>query len=477
MKLGLIATILESDSTSPGSTTALDDQEPIGYSIDSRTVRAGELFFAIRGEKNDGHLFVADALDKGAVAAVVQRHWVPDERTGQRPLIRVDDTLIALQRLARAVVSDWRGRVVAITGSMGKTTTKELTAAALSGVGSLVKTVGNLNNAYGLPLSVLRMESNGEHACEFDFAVLEMGMNHRGEIAELTRIAPPDVGVVTNVSPVHLEFFSSIDEIAEAKSEMVAGIKPGGIAVLNADDSRVAAMRNLRADIEVRTFGIDCAADVAARDVTSTGLEGARFMLVTPRGQLEASLKLPGAHNLYNALAAAAVADIYEAPLEEIARSLAGLSNPKMRGEVVEFEEGFSLIDDSYNSNPRALVEMVNTISGVAAQRRVVVAGEMLELGQRGPELHREAGRHLATRNVDLLIGVRGLAREIVEGAREAGLREEAALFCETPDEAADVLAGRVRAGDLILVKGSRGVRTEIVVERLKQRFPARGRG
>ena len=229
--------------------------------------------------------------------------------------------------------------------------------------------------------------------------------------------------MVTIVAPVHLEFFDSIDAIAEAKAELIAGIKPGGAAVLNADDERVARMREMRGDIEYRTFGIERAADVTARNIESDGLSGTRFKLETPRGNVDAQLSVAGRHNIYNALAAAAVADFYEVPLEQIAASLAESSSPRMRGEVLRFAEGFTVVDDSYNSNPRALVEMVTTIcANKDCERKIVVAGEMLELGATGAELHREAGRQIAALGIDLLIGVRGLAREIVAGAREAGM-------------------------------------------------------
>ncbi len=459
----------------PRGGSGLSEREPAGYSIDSRTIRAREIFFAIRGERHDGHRFVGDALRKGAIAAVVSRDFLEANVAGEfdeskAMLIPVADTLGALQRLATETLRNWRGREAAITGSMGKTTTKEMTAAVLARVGRVHKTTGNLNNDYGLPLSILKMESDGAHVSDFDYAVLEMGMNHAGEIARLTQIAPPDVGVVTVVAPVHLEFFTSVDAIAKAKAEMVAGIKGGGAAVLNADDERVLRMREMRNDISYRTFGIENAADVSARDIRAEGLSGTRFTLATPRGETNARLSVAGRHNVYNALAAAAVADYFEAPLEEIAAALAESSSPRMRGEVIEFAEGFTIIDDSYNSNPRALVEMVKTVcANDECKRRVVVAGEMLELGHSGPQLHYEAGRQIAELGVDLLIGVRGLAREIVEGAREAGLGEDKAVFCETPDEAAEVLMKEAREGDLILVKGSRGVKTEIVIERMKR--------
>jgi UDP-N-acetylmuramoyl-tripeptide--D-alanyl-D-alanine ligase len=469
MKIDRIIRAIGSDASIDA---AAGDREPAGYSIDSRTVRAGELFFAIRGEIHDGHRFVADALDKGAMAAVVSHDFAASNPEIAPGLIPVDDTLRALKRLASSVLKEWKGRVVAITGSMGKTTTKEMTANALARIGRVMKTTGNLNNEYGLPLSILKMETDGARASDFDFAVLEMGMNHRGELRELARIAPPDLGVVTNVAPVHLEFFSSVDEIAEAKAELIEGVKPGGAAVLNRDDPRVARMREARDDIEYRMVGIERAADVSAIDIEEGGVGGSRFILVTPRGRAPVALPLAGRHNVYNALVAAAVADFYGTPVEEIAASLGEAASPRMRGEVLRFPQGFTVVDDSYNSNPRALVEMVRTISANAGfERKIVVAGEMLELGAEGAALHREAGERIAAMGVSLLIGVRGLAGEMIEAARRAGMSKEMTLFCDTPEEAAAALAREARRGDLILVKGSRGVKTDMVVEKLKREF------
>jgi len=477
MNLGEIATILGTNIRAARGANELAEREPVGYSIDSRTLRPGELHFAIRGENYDGHNFVVDALANRATAAVVSRGFLDSDQGRQidphkSALILVDDTLEALQLLAYTVIKRWKGKVIAVTGSLGKTTTKEMIAAMLARIGTVAKTTGNLNNFYGVPLSVLQMESNGKHAADFDYAVLEMGMNHKGEIARLTEIAPPNVGVVTVVAPAHLEFFSSIDEIAEAKAEMVQGISRSGAAVLNADDERVAKMAFLRADIESVTFGIDHNANVMASEIRQEGVNGSSFVLATKRGQIEARVPLAGRHNIYNALAAATVADLYEAPLEEIASALSETAAPKMRGEVLRFREGFSLIDDSYNSNPRALFEMVNTVcANRESNRAIVIAGEMLELGPTGGELHCGAGKQIARLGVDLLIGVRGLAEEMIRGAREEGMNEDAAIFAATPEEAASILIPQVRPGDLILVKGSRGVKTEIVVERIKQHF------
>lgn len=470
MKLGEIANILGS---SLGS-TELGEQEALGYSIDSRAIGEGEVFFAIRGEHYDGHSFVADVLKKGAAAAVVSRDFASSDKVAQvsdaRRLIAAHDTLGALQSLAASALRRWQGREIAITGSMGKTTTKDMAAAALNNAGRVIKTLGNLNNDYGLPLSILKMETGGAHVSDFDYAVFEMGMNHKGEIARLAEIAPPDMGVVTIVAPAHLEFFDSVDQIAEAKAELITGIKSGGAAALNADDERVARMREMRDDIEYRTFGIERAADVRALDIQAESINGTRFKLITPRGSVDARLAVAGRHNIFNALAAAAVADYYEVPLQQIADSLAEFSSPNRRGQVLRFADGFTVVDDSYNSNPRALIEMATTIcANRDCERRIVVAGEMLELGVTGAKLHREAGQKMAALGVDLLIGVRGLAEEIIAGAREGGMSAGSAIFYATPDEAAEMLIREARAGDLILIKGSRGVKTEIVVEKMKQ--------
>ena len=479
MKLGRIAQILAGPSVQEKLQTPLQDIEPLGYSIDSRTIRTGELFFAIRGEKNDGHRFLTEAFDRGAVAAVVENATTSPLRAGsdgeeiESRLIRVADTLAALQSLAAEVIKSWDGCEIAITGSAGKTTTKELTAATVANLGPTIKTTGNLNNEYGLPLSVLAMESDERHAGDFEYAVLEMGMNHMGEIAKLAAIAPPSIGVVTNVSAVHLEFFSSEDEIAEAKSELIRGIRPGGWAVLNADDKRVIRMREIRDDVRVRTYGIEGAADVTSRDMQSAGVNGQAFTLVTPSGEARVDLPLIGIHNIYNALAAAAVGDLCGVGTGQIAATLGHSSTAKMRGEVVRFREGFTLIDDSYNSNPAALLAQFFALTG--CDRRIVVAGEMLELGPRGQWFHHNAGEVMGRNNVDLLIGVRGLASEIVDGARQAGLSEDRATFVEKPEEAAELLAGKLRAGDLVLVKGSRGVGMERFVGKLKQLFEVLG--
>jgi UDP-N-acetylmuramoyl-tripeptide--D-alanyl-D-alanine ligase len=365
---------------------------------------------------------------------------------------------------------------VAITGSAGKTTTKDLVAHLLGHSGRRVlKSERNYNNGLGLPLSVLQMVTEGRRPDHFDVAVLEMGMSSpTNEIARLCRITPPDIGVELLVAPVHLEYLGTIEAIARAKAELIEGLKPEGTAILNADDERVAAMRSLHKGPTL-TFGIERNADVMASEIETTRLGQSRFRLLTPLGQAEATLPMPGRHNLMNALAAAAVATCFEMGAEEIARAMRTVVAPHMRGEVLDFAAGFTVVDDSYNSNPRSLSQMVLTVAdaGAHASRRIVVAGEMLELGPESAEMHREAGREIARAGIDVLWGVRELARELVEGAREAGLK--AARFFESSEDAAAALLKEVREGDLILIKGSRGVRTDKVVSALREAFPLVG--
>ncbi len=472
------------------------DKELTGYAIDSRAVAPGDLFFALAPEDyrrhfftakefDDGHRFIGQALQGGAVAAVARRARVEADTEFDRfrdRLLLVDDVIAALQSLAHETLQQWGGKVVGITGSAGKTTAKDLTAHVLSEAGRrALKTQKNFNNELGLALSILQMESKGARPADFDVAVLEMGQSMLGEIRRLTQIAPPDIGVVLLVAPVHLEFFASVDEIAEGKGQMVEGVKPGGVAVLNADDPRVAAMRSKHEGRTI-TFGVEKQADVSASEIESARLGLTSFRLVTPLGEAIAELPLPGRHNLMNALAAASVATCFGITPEVIARALATARPSEMRGEVVNFAAGFSLIDDSYNSNPRSLLGMARSLvegsqAGRGARRTIVVAGEMLELGEDAARMHRQAGREIAGLGVSLLFGVRGLARDLVEGAREAGMTEADARFFETTDEAARALLGEVREGDLVLVKGSRGVHTERVVKALRDVFAPAGEG
>ena len=463
----------------------LFDKEIQGFSIDSRATAPGELFFALSPEDYrrhcftatsfaDAHRFIPQALASGAAAAVARAASVRGDE-GLRPyldrLLLVEDVIEALQRLARGVVDAWGREVVGITGSAGKTTTKDLLAHVLGLSGRRVlRSRKNFNNELGVALSVLQMESGGAQPEDFDVAVLEMGMSMPGEIARHCGVAPPDVAVLTNVAPVHLEFMGTVEAIAEGKAQLVEGLKLGGTAVLNADDERVAAMRIRHAGPAV-TYGIESEADVRATRVESVGVGLNRFRLRTPAGEAEVALPMHGRHNVLNALAAAAAATCFGVGPREIAEALATAAPSQMRGEVLRFAEGFTVVDDSYNSNPRSLLSMGEAVAqgGEGVRRRVVVAGEMLELGTESDRIHREAGRELAGLGLDVLWGVRGHARELVEGAREAGMSETAARYFDSSEDAAVAVVGFIRPGDLVLIKGSRGVHTEKVVEALRR--------
>lgn len=455
--------------------------EPAGFALDSRAIKTGELFVAVPGERVDGHQFVREVFEKGACAAMVVHHRLPfatDLGDYAGRLLFVENTICAFQRLAERVIAGWHRPVIGVTASAGKTTMKDLIAHCLGEAGNVLKSPGNLNTGYGLPLVIARMISGGAKPSDYDFAVLEMGMSSFGEIARLVSIAPPEVGVVGNVGTAHIEFFGSQERIARAKAEMVDGVKPGGVAVLNADDPLVVGIRERRDDIAIISFGVSASASVKAREIAMSPAGGSRFVLETPDGEAEVKLPLIGRHNVYNALAAAAVASYFGAAPEQIASRLATAEPSNMRGELIRFANGVTVIDDSYNSNPQALLQSVRAMLDIADSgsngfgRRVVAAGEMLELGDQGPDLHRKCGREIADMGIDVLIGVRGLASELVAGAVEgSGSAARLASFCETPEEAAEMLVAGAVPGDMILVKGSRGVRMEIVVERLKAAF------
>jgi UDP-N-acetylmuramoyl-tripeptide--D-alanyl-D-alanine ligase len=377
-----------------------------------------------------------------------------------------------LQRLAHGVYLDWNRPIVAVTGSAGKTTAKELIAHVLTSTGrKVLRNMKNYNNGLGHPLTVLNLAKDRS----YDVAVLEMGMSTpMHEIARLCRITPPDVAVELNVLPVHVEHLGSIENVARAKAELIEGMKPAGTAVLNADDSRVLAMRNLVKG-KFLTYGVENEADVRASDISFERFGETKFLLTTPAGAAKVSFPLNGRHNILNALAAAAVGHNFGMPVEAIASSLGTVQSPPQRGEVLRFSNGFTVINDSYNSNPTALLSMVQTLVEGAgdSSRKIVVAGEMLELGEDERTIHRETGAAIAGMDIDLLIGVRGHAADMVSGALGAAIG--AAKFAEDSEAAGQMLTQEVRAGDVVLIKGSRGVRTEKVLENLLAKFELEG--
>ena len=435
-----------------------------GYSIDSRTVRAGELFFAIHGPRHDGHDHVEGALERGALAAVVSAQRARRFADTLRGFCLVaDDTLLALHQLARAMRKSWGKKIAGVTGSVGKTTTKEILAALLGAKLRVLKSEGNFNNAYGLPLTLFRLED------EHDAAVLEMGMSRRYELQGLAAIAKPDVGVVTRVAPAHLEFFASVEEIALAKRELIEGLNGSdSVAVLNADDPLVAAFA-AHAPGRVLTYGIDSAADYRAEAIEDRGALGSAFLLVANGKHTRLELALPGRHVISNSLAALAAASEWGIGAAEAQTVLRNLHAPAMRGELLRFSNGAALINDSYNSSPAALHAMIKVLAATPNyRRRILAAGEMRELGATSAQLHREAGEFAATtRKIDWVIGVEGVADQVVEGAVAGGVpRAHTKVFASSGDAAA-FLVDFVAPGDLLLVKGSRGVQMERIVEAL----------
>ena len=429
-----------------------------GYSIDSRTVQPGELFFAVKGERLDGHDFAEQALSRGAIAAVVEKAQLA-RYSNSAGLLAVDDTLIALQTLATAVRKIWGKTAIGITGSMGKTTTKEAMAHLLAIRYRVHRTKGNFNNHFGLPLGLLTLEP------EYDLAVVEMGMSHSGEIFALARIALPNQAVITNVAPVHLESFDSLAGIARAKYELIEALPHGGTAVLNADDEYVCQFgRDFKGKVVM--FGLKPTADVRAENIEVLGPEGTRFDLVSREMRQPVQSPLLGRHNVYNVLAAAAIALEHGITPSEIAAALPSLQPADKRGQVVQVGN-IRVLYDCYNSSPKALMAAVDTLAAMPGRRRIVVAGEMLELGPTGEQLHRECGRYMAEKKFDFLLGVRGLAKAMVEAAGEAGLRAE---FVATPEEAGEWLARESREGDAVLLKASRGVKLEKALETWRQR-------
>ena len=439
------------------------------WSIDTRSLQPGDLFVAIRGDRFDGHAFVAAALAAGAAGAVVTAAPVLPEagKGGPAPLlIEVADTTRALQDGAREMRRRAGAKVVAITGSAGKTTTKELAAAFLAAKYSVFRNKGNLNNHIGLPLSLLELRTRP------DVAVVELGMNHAGEIRTLIGIAEPDVRVWTNVGDAHLGFFASADAIADAKGEILDQARPGDLLIANADDERIAARIRDFAGRTV-TFGLSAAAQVRGSDVEHLGLDGMAATVTTPRGEMRMRTPLLGTGNLLNLLAAAAVAIELGVPLPAIADRAASMAPAPHRGELLRLPGGITLIDDSYNSSPAALKRSLETVhAATGSARKIAVLGEMLELGAHAERLHQECGRAAADAGLSLLIAVGGDgAQWLADSARRAGMAESAVLFVPTSNEASEIALRKVRPGDLILVKGSRGIRTDLVVDRLKAEF------
>jgi UDP-N-acetylmuramoyl-tripeptide--D-alanyl-D-alanine ligase len=435
-------------------------------SIDTRTLQDGALFFAIQGLKQNGHRFVLDALSKGATGVVVQSGFeFPGKFPADRVCLKVADTHEALKNLAMSVRKRWTGTLAAVTGSMGKTTTKEFAAQVMQRKFKVCRNPGNFNNLFGLPLALFGLSEDN------DFGIFEMGMSAPGEIAEMCRIANPAVGIITNVAPVHLAFFDSLEKIAQAKGELAASLPAAGTLIYNEDDPLVRTIATRFAGQKI-SFGRTGSADVRADAIEILSLDKTRFQLICSGAGQQTEIPFGGAHYVMNALPAVALGRLYGLALEQIVESLGNLRAVAMRGQILRFKEGFTVIDDSYNSSPRALMQMIEVLSGTPAfTRRILVAGEMLELGRASDQLHFECGAHAASRGLDIVIGIQGAAREIVRSAAQSGMPESQAHFFADAGAAADFVKGLVRSGDLVLVKGSRGVHTEKIVQSLRSQF------
>jgi UDP-N-acetylmuramoyl-tripeptide--D-alanyl-D-alanine ligase len=450
-----------------GRVVSGEPSAPIGrISIDSRGVTAGDFFIAIRGDRFDGHQFVAGAMAAGATGALVDDVALAGPVAAGTVLVEAGDTTAALQALARHVRRESKSKVVAITGSAGKTTTKEACAEILSARYRVFRNKGNLNNHIGLPLSLLALRSGPE------VAVVELGMNHPGEIRTLVAIAEPEVRVWTNVGDAHIGFFASADAIADAKAEILEAASPADVLVVNADDSRIMSRIGAFPGRTV-TFGIQKDADVRASGVQMRGLDGVRAAVRTPAGAFQLDSPLLGAGNLANVLAATAVAVTLEVPVDVIAASAAALRPARRRGELLRLPGGVTLIDDSYNSSPAALKRSLEVVSAArGSARKIAVLGEMLELGDHAVALHRECGRAAKEAGLDFLVTVGGeAAGELAQEATAAGMPPGAVIPVGARDAAIAEVIKRVRPGDLVLVKGSRGIGLEAVVDRLKAEF------
>jgi UDP-N-acetylmuramoyl-tripeptide--D-alanyl-D-alanine ligase len=432
-----------------------------GVCTDTRAIVPGSLFVALQGERFDAHAFLADAVAGGVAGLLVTAAPAGAVRA---VVIVVSDTLVALQALARAVRRASGARVVAITGSAGKTTTKEVTADLLQEKYRVFRNRGNLNNHIGLPLSLIELRHGPE------IAVVELGMNHAGEIRTLVAIAEPDVRVWTNVGDAHIGYFGSREAIAAAKAEILEGAAAGAVVVANGDDPLVMAHVG-RSALRRVTFGESASATVRAAAVRDHGFDGVDADVATPAGPLRVHVPLPGRAHLMNVLAAVAVAIECDVPAATIEMRIAALQPVARRGAAVRLPNGTRVVDDSYNASPAAVLAALAALAATPTSgRRVAVLGEMRELGGESANLHRRCGRAAAAAGVDALVVIGGAdATALAEGAAEAGLAPARIQHFADSAGAAAAVASLVSPGDLILIKGSRGTRTDLVADRLRE--------
>jgi len=432
-----------------------------GVSIDSRNIREGELFVAIKGERFDGHDFVSEAMTRGAWGAMVERSALENnyERLGVlKNMLPVEDTLLALQEMSHLHRKKFSLPVVGITGSNGKTTTKEMLAGILKQKGPVLKNEGNLNNHIGVPLTLLKLDAAHKTAA------IEMGMSGLGEIDLLARLTGPTVGVITNVGPAHLEFLETMDRIAQAKGELLENLQADGIAVLNADDTYYATFKR-RHRGRTLSFGIDQMSDVRATDIRQ-GKDFTDFTITSDDSRQDVRLSVVGRHNIYNALAAATAAIAVGMPLEAVKYGLDGFAPVALRSEIKRVH-GRIVFADCYNANPGSMDAALKTLVSLKAgsQQAVAVLGDMLELGAGTAEAHREVGRAAMRLGVDLLITMGTLAKHMGAGALDAGMPRDRVVEARSFTEAATLLKALTRDNDVVLVKGSRGMKMEKILE------------
>jgi UDP-N-acetylmuramoyl-tripeptide--D-alanyl-D-alanine ligase len=434
-------------------------------STDSRTVQPGDLFIPLIGERFDGHDFIRQALDKGAKGILIQRGKLyPQDIPSDVSVITVDNTLKALSDLAGYIRLTFNGPVVAVTGSNGKTTTKDMCTAVLSQKYVVLANEGNQNNEVGLPLTLFNLEKKHEAV------IVEMGMRGPGQIEQLCEIARPTIGVITNVGNTHLELLGSVENIARAKGELIENLPRNGWAVLNQDDSRVMEMEK-RSKAGVITYGQHPAAQVRAEKVRLEGHQGLAFEILAG-GQVQlVTLPVPAKHNVYNALAAAAVGLVLGLDLSAIAQGLSQVRLTAMRMQVESLAGGITLINDTYNASPPSVLGALEVLSGMPARRRIAVLGDMLELGEVSESEHIRVGRQCTNNKVDILVCVGDLAGNFARGAKESGLQEKDIFSFSDPDRAGPFLAELIKPGDLILIKASRGVRLERVIGYIKDKI------
>ncbi|MFP4661160.1 MAG: UDP-N-acetylmuramoyl-tripeptide--D-alanyl-D-alanine ligase [Halanaerobiales bacterium] len=453
MNIEFIAESMNGEIVQGSSSLTIDD-----ISIDSRTIKAGGLFFAIIGEKMDGHQFVNNAIENGAAALVVDRNVEVDDSIA---VIKVKDTSRALQDLAREYRRFIKGlTVIGITGSAGKTSTKDMIAALLAIKYKSKKTRGNFNNYYGLPLTILELEGDEE------VVVLEMGMSNLGEIDLLSSIAEPDIGVITNVGEAHLESLGSIENVARGKSELIASLSDNGIAVLNFDNIYVRNMKNVFRGKEIIYYGLSPEADIYTDDISNKN-SGVEFIVHYQNDKIRIKLNRPGKHNVYNALAAIAVARSMHLSWDEIRKGFSLVEYSALRWELKENSVGVTIINDTYNANPLSMQAVIETVCSMDAERHILALGSMLELGDEERRAHLDLGQYIADKDVDFILTVGDTASLIADGAEKTGMDGTQIKRIANNQEAVEFLKNYLKPDDIILVKGSRGNKMEEIVEGL----------